>query len=77
LARSLEKLSRELAATVLQEANREAHAACESDSGGNWRWNFGIYVFSEQDAPRATPLPQGRIAQGSIAQEPIAKESEV
>ncbi|WP_246102157.1 DUF6502 family protein [Methylobacterium terricola] len=52
LARRLEARAREIAMDALQQANREAHAACETDPGGEARWNFGIYIYNE-DAPRA------------------------
>ncbi|GJD61803.1 DUF6502 family protein [Methylobacterium frigidaeris] len=62
LARRLEGRAREIAMEALQQANREAHAACETDAGGEARWNFGIYIYSEDapqarmnDAPRARP----------------------
>lgn len=51
LAAKLETRSRDLAMNVLQEANREAHSACETDAGGDWRWIFGIYVYREQMKP--------------------------
>ncbi|GJD48788.1 hypothetical protein OPKNFCMD_1514 [Methylobacterium crusticola] len=54
LARRLEARAREIAMAALQQANREAHAACETDPGGEARWNFGIYVYAE-DAPRPEP----------------------
>ncbi|WP_093567008.1 DUF6502 family protein [Methylobacterium sp. 174MFSha1.1] len=53
LARRLEGRAREIAMEALQQANREAHAACETDPGGEARWNFGIYIYSE-DAPQAS-----------------------
>ncbi|SEC94726.1 hypothetical protein SAMN05519104_2428 [Rhizobiales bacterium GAS188] len=49
LAKRLEKRSRELAMEALQTANREAHAATLADAGGPWRWNFGTYIFVEED----------------------------
>jgi hypothetical protein len=52
LAAKLETRAREIAADALQQANREAHAACETDPGGDHRWNFGVYVYAEA-APRA------------------------
>lgn len=55
LAERLERRSRELAMDVLQEANREAHAACETDEGGDYRWTFGVYVYREQER---APQPQ-------------------
>ena len=63
LAASLSERSRALAMEALQSANREAHAACEAyeagaagetDPAGEWRWNFGVYVYSE----RVEPLPR-------------------
>lgn len=48
LAASLEARSHELAMDALRTANREANLACESDSGGRWRWNFGVYVYREE-----------------------------
>ncbi|WP_186418800.1 DUF6502 family protein [Bosea sp. CS1GBMeth4] len=49
LAEKLEARSRELALEMLQRINREAHAACETDRGGEHRWNCGVYVFRERD----------------------------
>jgi hypothetical protein len=54
LAAHLEQSSRDLAMKVLQEANREAHAACETDAGGECRWTFGVYVYRERE-PLAQP----------------------
>ncbi|WP_336485872.1 DUF6502 family protein [Methylobacterium nigriterrae] len=51
LARRLEGRAREIAMDALQQANREAHAACETDPGGGHRWNFGIYVYAEEAPP--------------------------
>lgn len=48
LAARLETRAREIAMDALREANREAHAACETDPGGSHRWNFGIYVYAEE-----------------------------
>lgn len=48
LAERLEARSRELALEMLQRINREAHAASETDHGGEHRWNCGIYVFRER-----------------------------
>ena len=61
--RRLEARSRDLAVEALQEANREAHRICDSDGGGTWRWNFGIYIYAEADPPRAAPeAPKGPAA---------------
>jgi hypothetical protein len=51
LAARLEARARELAMKVLAQANREAHAACKTDPGGEHRWNFGLYVYAEGDPP--------------------------
>lgn len=51
LAQRLEARARELAMEALQQANREAHAACATDPGGDHRWNFGLYVYAEAVAP--------------------------
>lgn len=50
LAERLEARSRELALEMLQRINREAHAASETDRGGEHRWNCGVYVFRERDS---------------------------
>jgi hypothetical protein len=55
LAATLEKRSRELAMAALKTLNREANLACETDAGGSWRWNFGVYVYQED----ATRLGEG------------------
>ena len=54
LAVKLEARAREIAMEALQQANREAHAACQTDPGGEYRWNFGLYVYAEA-APPARP----------------------
>ena len=54
LAEALELRSRELAIETLRTLNREANQACETDPGGSWRWNCGIYVYREElDGPSA------------------------
>lgn len=51
LAQKLELSSREIAISALQQANREAHEACESDAGGRRRWIMGIYIYrTDEDA---------------------------
>jgi Family of unknown function (DUF6502) len=47
LAKRLEGRSRELAMDALKTANREANRALAKDKGGEYRWNFGVYVYSE------------------------------
>lgn len=56
LAQRLEQRSRELAAEVLQQINREAHAACETDAGGESRWTFGVYVYREEEPSPPAPV---------------------
>ena len=51
LAIRLEERAREIAMEALQQANREAHAACQTDPGGTHRWNFGLYVYTEAPPP--------------------------
>ena len=51
LAAKLEARAREIAMEALQQANREAHAACQDDPGGDHRWNFGLYVYAEAVSP--------------------------
>jgi hypothetical protein len=53
LAERLERRAKEIAMEALQQANREAHAACQTDPGGTHRWNFGLYVYGE-DVPPAS-----------------------
>ena len=47
LAERLEARSRELAMDALKIANREANRALAKDKGGDHRFNFGIYIYSE------------------------------
>ncbi len=54
-ARRLEQRSHELGMQALQEANREAHSLCETDSAGPWRWSFGVYIYREQVIAQTTP----------------------
>jgi hypothetical protein len=35
---------------ALKTANREANRALAKDKGGDARWNFGIYIYSEDAA---------------------------
>ena len=60
LARTLEARSRELAIEALTRANRQAHEACEANSGGAWRWNFGVYVYAEETRPAPHPAETQR-----------------
>jgi hypothetical protein len=53
LAKRLEGRSRELAVDALKIANREANRALAKDKGGDYRWNFGIYIYS--DGPNDVP----------------------
>jgi len=49
VARQLEAAARQLAMDALLAANREAQALHRSDDGGDWRWNFGVYVYREKE----------------------------
>ncbi len=55
-AEAMLALSRRIAFEALQSVNREAQAAYSSDPGGDWRWNFGVYLYAEEEklAPEAT-----------------------
>ena len=59
LAKRLEARSRELAMDALKIANREANRALAKDTGGEHRWNFGIYIYSE-DADEAEAKDSGK-----------------
>ena len=63
LAATLEKRSRELAMAALKTLNREANLACETDAGGTWRWNFGVYVYQEDAGSAGESAPES--AQGA------------
>lgn len=52
-ARRLEALSRELAMNALLAANREALSLEKDSEDGEWRWNFGVYVYREKEPRRA------------------------
>ena len=52
MAAAMRTLSRRVAAEALQAVNREAQAAYASDPGGTWRWNFGVYLYAEDEAAR-------------------------
>jgi hypothetical protein len=47
-AHKLEERARELAMEALQAGNRSADSLSEADEGGDWRWNFGTYIYVEQ-----------------------------
>lgn len=51
LAMRLEGSSKLIANEALQALNRQAAAACDTDPGGRWRWNFGVYVYREEMPP--------------------------
>ena len=53
VAEQLQQRSREVAMQALQKLNREAHAASDGVAPGEWRWNFGVYVYCEEVAPSA------------------------
>ena len=58
-ARSLEARAKELAMEALLVANREAGGVCETDGGGPWRWNFGVYIYREQTRDLSDRRAQG------------------
>ena len=51
LAEQLQLRSREVAMEALQKLNREAHRASDAAPPGRWRWNFGVYIYSEEVIP--------------------------
>ena len=57
----LEALSRELATQALLQANREAQAICDTDSGGPHRWNFGLYIYTEEEVASEPPETEPEI----------------
>ena len=58
LALRLEGSSKLVANEALQALNRQATAACDTDPGGRWRWNFGVYVYREEMPPSESPAPE-------------------
>ncbi|PNG27201.1 DUF6502 family protein [Methylocella silvestris] len=72
LAETLEKSSRDIATGALQEANRQAHKACESDPGGDHRWIMGIYVYREEN-PAAAGQPESMKATTTSKSKPPGK----
>jgi hypothetical protein len=46
-AHRLETVSRQLATQALEKANREAQDVCAATQPGEWRWNFGLFVYLE------------------------------
>ena len=63
LVETLEARSRDLAMEALKSANTLANTACETDSGGFWRLNFGVYVFKEE-IPEVAGSPNGAPGSG-------------
>jgi hypothetical protein len=47
-AQKLEERARELAMEALQAGNRSADTLTEAGAGGDWRWNFGTYIYIER-----------------------------
>ncbi|WP_298426033.1 DUF6502 family protein [Rhodoblastus sp.] len=50
MAEKMLALSRQVALEALQSVNRDAQDALQHDSGGSWRWNFGLYLYSEDES---------------------------
>lgn len=48
-------VSRRIAREALETVNREAQSGYPTDPGGTWRWNFGVYLFSEDEASARGP----------------------
>lgn len=42
-------LARERGMEALKEVNRAAQSATETDAGGEWRFNFGLYLYRERE----------------------------
>jgi hypothetical protein len=57
MADTMMALSRHIAAEALQTVNREAQAAHAKDAGGGWRWNFGVYLYKENESAKRPPDP--------------------
>ena len=53
----LESLSRDLANDALQQANRDALRISEEAPEGAWRWNFGLYVYAEEERGPSSAAP--------------------
>lgn len=45
-------LARERGMEALKQVNRAAQSATETDSGGDWRFNFGLYIFRERESAK-------------------------
>ncbi|HUO55556.1 MAG TPA: DUF6502 family protein [Rhodoblastus sp.] len=52
MAEEMLALSRKIAVEALQNVNREAQSAIQRDVGGTWRWNFGLYLYGEDESLR-------------------------
>ena len=52
MAEEMLALSRKIALEALQNVNREAQGKMPDDPGGTWRWNFGLYLYREDEALR-------------------------
>ncbi len=51
-AEKMMALSRQIAFEALQNVNREAQGGLQKEPGGTWRWNFGVYLYSEDKSLR-------------------------
>ncbi|MCI4677148.1 DUF6502 family protein [Rhodoblastus acidophilus] len=52
MAENMLALSRRVALEALKGVNREAQGAMREDPGGTWRWNFGLYLYGEDESLR-------------------------
>ena len=59
-AEAMLALSRRIASEAVRTVNREAQAAYSDDSRGAWRWNFGIYLYSEDESASRDPHAEAR-----------------
>ncbi len=64
MAEAMLALSRRKAADALLSVNREAQTAYAQDPGGTWRWNFGVYLYAEDEGGRAHEAPAARSERG-------------
>ncbi len=55
MADAMLALARRIANESVQVVNYEAQAAYPDDPGGTWRWNFGLYLYKEDEAATRTP----------------------
>ncbi|WP_413990060.1 DUF6502 family protein [Labrys okinawensis] len=67
IAKLLEEKSKAIAKVALNKANRDAYAAAGDKESGDWRWTFGIYIYSE---PASYDMQRAQLS------EPASKRSD-